>query len=82
MLEKTGQLKFIEYLITNEDVTHPKPSAEGYILAMLKMRSEPRNTLIFEDSPIGIVAAQSTGAKVIEVKNVKDVTWDMVKEYL
>ena len=34
MLELTGQISFIENLLTNEDVEIPKPNCEGYEKAM------------------------------------------------
>ena len=38
MLEKTGQLEFMDFVISNEDVTEPKPSPEGYNLAIKRLK--------------------------------------------
>ncbi len=34
MLKKTGQLSFMEHIISNEDVNNPKPNHEGYLKAI------------------------------------------------
>lgn len=49
------------------DVTEGKPSPEIYIKAMDALESKPEETLIFEDSEVGIQAAKASGASVIVV---------------
>lgn len=56
-----------DFLITQEDVTRQKPNPECYIKAMKKAEVQPRNTIIFEDSPTGIQAAGASGAYVVNV---------------
>ena len=80
MLTKTGQLNYLEFIITNEDVRNPKPHPEGYIKAMIKLQIYPSNILIIEDSDKGFEAATLTGAKVLRVKNAKEVTLGNVLE--
>jgi len=75
MLSKTGQLEFINLLVTNEDVKNNKPHPEPYIFAMTKMQSLPSNTLIIEDSDKGYQSALASGAHVLKVNTVNDVTW-------
>ena len=75
MLSKTGQLEFINLLVTNEDVKNNKPHPEPYIFAMAKMQSLPSNTLIIEDSDKGYQSALASGAHVLKVNTVNDVTW-------
>jgi len=74
MLEKTGQLDYIDFSVTNQDVKNPKPSSEPYIQAMVKLNCFPRNTWIVEDSPTGLLSARNTGATVIQVKDSTEVT--------
>lgn len=56
---------FFEIILTSDDVKNRKPDSEIYELAMKKMKYAPKNTIIIEDSPQGITAAQNTGAKVV-----------------
>ena len=78
MLNKTGQLPFMEFVISNEDVSSPKPSPEGYDLAIQKLELEPNECMIVEDSPKGFEAAHQTKAHVYEVSGYNEVTLDNI----
>lgn len=67
MLEGTGLMEHLDLLITNQDITHPKPNPEGYLVAMQKLGLDPRHTVIFEDSPKGLEAAEKSGAHVAKM---------------
>lgn len=82
MLGKTGQLPFLDFFLSNEDVRSPKPCGEMYIRAMIRLGLYPDQVLIVEDSPTGLLSARSTGAKVLQVSNAKEVCWDLIKEHL
>lgn len=43
----------------------PKPAPDGYLEAMKQLRVEPKNTLILEDSQLGIDSAKASGAFTI-----------------
>ena len=77
MLKKSGVYDYIDLIISNEDITHAKPHPEGYIKALVMLGCLPSNTIIIEDSPKGIQAAEMTGAKVIIVANATEVNQDM-----
>ncbi len=74
MLDKTGQLPYMHFLITNEMVTNPKPHPEGYIRAMIKLGIMPDECIIVEDSDKGLAAAKATGAHVCHVSGPADVS--------
>ena len=78
MLEKTGQLEFMDFVISNEDVTEPKPSPEGYNLAMKRLKLEPHECMIVEDAPKGIEAGKLSGANVYEVNGFYDVSLENI----
>ena len=82
MLSKTGQLPFLDFFLSNEDVRSPKPCGEVYVRAMIRLGLYPDEVLIVEDSATGIVSARSTGARVLEVANAAEVCWDRIKEHL
>ncbi len=48
-------------------IAHGKPAPDIFIKAMNKLNASPEETLIFEDSNSGILAAERSGAKVIVV---------------
>lgn len=54
-----------DLICTGADVKEGKPSPEIYLKAMEALGAEPEETLIFEDSEVGIQAARSSGAHFI-----------------
>lgn len=82
MLDKTGQLQYLDLIVTNEDVSKPKPNPEGYLKAMEYFGAKPEEVLICEDSPHGIQAAQDSGGIVIQVSGPEEVDIALFKKYL
>jgi len=78
MLEYAGLTKYLDVLITNEDVDSPKPAPDGYRLAMKKLESLPGDTVVIEDGDHGIAAAISAGARVVKVNNPGEVSLELI----
>ncbi len=57
----------IDGVICSSDVTEPKPSPECFMIAMQRAGATPSETLIFEDSVIGLEAARRSGATFCKV---------------
>lgn len=53
-----------ELIVTAEEIEKTKPDPEGFIKAMQHFDISPENTMIFEDSSVGIEAARRSGASV------------------
>ena len=51
-----------DLILTQEDVNEPKPSPEGFLKAMEIFDASPEETIIFEDSDVGMEAAKRSGA--------------------
>ncbi len=81
-LAKTGVIEYLDVIITNDDTKNPKPHPEIYWKAMSMMKCLPDETLVIEDSPQGLLAAQRSKASVLRVKNSKDLTIDKIKNKL
>ena len=75
VLSKLGIMEFMDYIISNEDVQNSKPHPEMYWRAISKMGCLPEETLIVEDSPYGLLAANRSNAYVLRVKNPQEVTY-------
>ena len=58
----------VDGILTSSDVREPKPSPEAFLKAMEIEGVTPAETLIFEDSPVGIAAAKASGAAYFKVK--------------
>lgn len=80
VLEKKGLSSFVSYIVSNEDVTFPKPNPQMYLMCMSKFGISPKDTYIVEDSYFGRLAAYESGATVIQVKNSKEVTLQLIKD--
>tara|TARA_R100000008_G_C3586487_1_gene172824 strand:- start:2906 stop:3505 length:600 start_codon:yes stop_codon:yes gene_type:complete len=79
MLKVTGQYEYIDLLVSNEDVKNNKPSPDCYLLAMKMLGVEPNEVLIVEDSPKGRESAHKSGAIVMEVDDIYDVTYNNIR---
>lgn len=63
---------YMDVMLSNEDVTSPKPDPEIYINVMNRLRVDPAECLIIEDNENGIKAANASGAHVLVVNSVID----------
>jgi HAD superfamily hydrolase (TIGR01509 family) len=82
VLSKLGIIEFFDYIVSNEDVKNSKPHPEMYWNAISYMNLLPEETLIVEDSPFGLLAANRSNSNVMRVTSPKDVSIDNIKKYL
>jgi HAD superfamily hydrolase (TIGR01509 family) len=71
VLRATG-LRF-PVTVCAEDVTRIKPDPEPYLLATKLLGADPASSVVLEDSPNGVTAAEAAGCRVIAVPNVAPV---------
>ena len=77
-LLKIGILKYVDYFVSNEDVSKPKPYPEMYWKCMIALNAIPSTTVIIEDSHIGRQAALDSGAMLLPVNNPDSLTKEVV----
>lgn len=82
MLSKIGLIEYIDLILSNEDVKNAKPHPEIYWKAMSMMDVLPEQTLIVEDSPTGLLAANRSGANMLRVDNPNDLTEEKINSKL
>ena len=58
----------VDDILAGPDIPRAKPHPDCFLEAMRREGCSPRETLIFEDSPIGIEAARRSGASYFVVK--------------
>lgn len=75
-----GVMEFVDYFVSNEDVSRTKPYPEMYWKCMTVLNALPKNTVIIEDSHIGRQGAMDSGAHLVPVKDSNDLTYDKVQE--
>jgi beta-phosphoglucomutase len=70
MMDLSGLGRHLNFMLSNQDVTRPKPDPEIYLAAVV------------EDNQHGIEAAQRAGANVLEVQTVEDVNYDNIRRFI
>lgn len=74
--------KYIQFSLSNEDVSRPKPSPDIYLKAIDLLGLEADECLVVEDNINGITAAKAAGAHCLEVIDVEDVNHINVFNYM
>ena len=65
MLKQCQWQDIFSYTTTLDDVQKAKPDPETYLTVLEKLRLQPEQTVVVEDSLIGIQAGHRAGLKVI-----------------
>lgn len=82
MMERAKLSPYIDMIISNEDVVKAKPDPEMYDTAISRFHLEPSECLVIEDNPNGIAAGKASGAFVMPVSTVYDVTFDNITNWI
>lgn len=79
MMEKADLQKYLDFTLSNQDVTKSKPDPEIYVTAIKRFGYKPEECLVVEDNPNGVKAALGSGANLLKVETVYDVTYQNIK---
>ncbi|TKX30603.1 HAD family hydrolase [Campylobacter estrildidarum] len=82
MMQKSSLESYLEFYISNEDVSKGKPDPEMYNKAIKKLDLSPNECMIVEDNENGIAAARASGANVMIVKEVDEVNYENIKKHI
>ena len=82
MMELSSLSEYLEFSLSNEDVTNPKPSPEIYLKALKKLNFNAEEVVVVEDNKNGIEAAKAAGTNVLEVESTNEVTYNHIKEFI
>lgn len=82
MMDRANLLRYLEFYISNEDVSKPKPDPEMYITAIERLGFKPEECVIVEDNDHGIRAAKASGANVLKVETVHDVNLSNITRFI
>lgn len=67
ILDHFHKKEIFDLIITQEDITKPKPDPDGFIKAMKYFNINPEDAMIFEDSDVGVEAAILSKASVFKI---------------
>lgn len=80
MLEKAMIDQYFEFFLSNQDVKKAKPDPEMYVACLARLGVKPSEALILEDNDHGIKAALASGAHLMKISTVQDVTYFRIME--
>ncbi len=80
MMQKASLERYLEFSLSNQDVTKAKPDPEIYNVAIERLGLNPWECLVVEDNKNGIAAAAASGANVMKVETVYDVNYDNIRK--
>ena len=66
-LKSAGLFELFDAIVTRDDVTHPKPHPEPYLIAAGRLGISPAQCLAIEDSHSGVRAAHAAGMQTVMV---------------
>lgn len=79
MMDYAKLTKYLEFIVSNQDVKNAKPDPEIYLTAMVKMGLNPDECLICEDNENGIKAALASKGHLLTITTVDDVNYENIK---
>lgn len=82
MMEKAALKKYIDLIISNEDVKNAKPDPEIYLNAYERLSLKPEQCVILEDNKNGIKAAKDSGGNVLEIGDISDVNYWNIANFI
>jgi len=83
MLSLTGQIDYMDFIVSNEDVANNKPHPDPYNLAVHIFKTNPLNMIAVEDSPKGKQSAGESKIKHLwEVNNATEVNIEEYRRYI
>ena len=78
MMQRAALAPYLDFILSNQDVARAKPDPEMYDTAIARLGIAPQECLIVEDNENGIRAARASGAHVLELEGVQDVTYQAI----
>jgi beta-phosphoglucomutase len=78
MMQKAALAPYLDAILSNQDVSKPKPDPEIYLTTMARLGLQPSECLVVEDNENGIRAAKASGAHLMVVGSVEDVNYQNI----
>ena len=79
MMERANLQKYLDFIMSAQDVCNGKPDPEIYCASISRLELKPEECLILEDNENGIKAAIASGAHLMKIRSVEDVNYQHIK---
>jgi HAD superfamily hydrolase (TIGR01509 family) len=81
-IKNLGIKNYIDFSISNEEVSNSKPHPEIYLRSLIKLNLRPKETLVIEDSYFGRRSAQDSGCHLYPVKSIEEVNLSKINKFI
>ena len=68
VIERLGLRSFFQAVVTNDDVTRPKPAPDAFLEAARQLGVPPEACLAYEDTDLGLQAIRAAGMEAVDVR--------------
>lgn len=82
MMQMAQLDRYLDFMLSNEDVSQPKPNPEIYLQAARLAGASPEQCAVVEDNHHGIEAATRAHAHVLSVSSVQEVTYQRIRNFI
>lgn len=82
MLQRAGIRQYFEFIISNEEIAHPKPDPEIYLKALDRLGIQAGQVVVVEDAQHGVEAARRAGARVLQVSGFSEVDYWRLRTFI
>jgi beta-phosphoglucomutase len=79
MMERANLQKYLNFIISAQDVEFGKPDPAIYQMAISRLGLEPNECLILEDNENGIKSALASGSHLMRISTVEDANFQNIK---
>ncbi|MBT3408834.1 HAD family phosphatase [Candidatus Woesearchaeota archaeon] len=69
VVENANIKNMFNFIITSEDYNQRKPHPEPYLITAKKLKLNPKDCIVIEDSYVGVESAKNAGMKCIAISN-------------
>ncbi len=70
ILKYFNKVELFDLILTHDDIKNSKPNPEGFIKTLEHFKVEAKDAIVFEDSEVGIEAAEKIGASIFKVEKI------------
>lgn len=68
VLDRFSLRPYFQVIVNGQQVDRPKPFPDVYLKAAAQLDIDPRNCIVFEDSPTGVESGRAAGMRVVAVE--------------
>jgi beta-phosphoglucomutase len=82
MLQRAGLRPYFEFVLSNEEISRPKPDPEIYLKALERLGIPAAEVVVVEDAQHGVEAARRAGTRVLQVAGFAEVDYWRLRGFI